>query len=300
MGSDGHMADNKGVISHPASMVMSELVTNGSIELSATALEKIPEAAALLPFGTSVYVPSPSNKSITSNLKLVAALHEAGVEAVPHIAARKVPSREALTDYLATVVKEYGVHRVLVIGGDISEPVGPYHNSISVLRDGVLAETGINEIGVAGYPEGHPRIPPQVLSDDLDEKLHLADQLGLGIEIITQFSFAPSRILEYCAALSHRAPSIPVYVGMPGPAAIPDLLRYARYCGVSSSVRALSDMGLKAVKRASHPDADEQLRALAQYCSARESSNVIGVHIFSFGGFERSALWMRNYCRQSA
>ena len=92
MGSDEYMAKMDGEISHQASMMMSDLVTNGSIELSATALEKIPEAAALLPFGTSVYVPSPSKKPITSNLKLVAALHEAGVEAVPHIAARKVPS----------------------------------------------------------------------------------------------------------------------------------------------------------------------------------------------------------------
>jgi methylenetetrahydrofolate reductase (NADPH) len=246
-----------------------------------------------------VYVPSPQKKALASNLPLVEALHAAGMEAVPHIAARKVPSRAELKDYLTTVVEQYGVHRVLVVGGDVSEPAGPYADSAAVLSDDVLQETGINEIGIAGYPEGHPRIPPKILSADLDAKLKLARERNLGLEIITQFSFAPTRIVEYCAALSHRAPRVPVYVGMAGPTSTARLIRYARYCGVSSSVRALTDLGVKAVKLASHTDPEEQLTALAQYCSVRESCNVIGIHIFSFGGFEQSARWMRNHCRQT-
>ena len=279
--------------------VISELVTNASIELSATPADQVSAAAALLPFGTSVYVPSPQKKELSSNLPLVEALHAAGMEAVPHIAARKVPSREALKDYLTTVVERYGVHRVLVIGGDVSEPVGPYADSAAILSDDVLQETGIHEIGIAGYPEGHPRIPPEIISADLDAKLKLAKERRLGLEIITQFSFAPTRIVEYCAALSHRAPGIPVYVGMAGPTSTARLIRYARYCGVSASVRALADLGIKAVKLVSHTDPEEQLTALAQYCAVRESCNVIGVHIFSFGGFEQSARWLRNHCRQT-
>ncbi len=296
---DSHSIISQTEFSRLLSGVISELVTNGSIELSATPLELVPAAAALLPFGTSVYVPSPSKKSLTSNLHLVAALHGAGMEAVPHIAARKVPTRKELKDYLSIVVQEYGVHRVLVIGGDINEAAGPYPDSVSLLRDEILAETGVHEIGVAGYPEGHPRIPPKILHADFDEKLELTAKLGLGLEVITQFSFAPTRIIEYCASLSHRAPGVPVYVGMAGPTNTAKLLRYAQYCGVSASVRALSNMGIKAVKLASHTDPEEQLTALAQYCAVRDSCNVIGVHIFSFGGFEQSARWMRNKCRQS-
>jgi methylenetetrahydrofolate reductase (NADPH) len=278
--------------------VISDLVTNGSIEMSATSLDRVAADASFLPFGTSVYVPSPQKEPLASNLPLVEALHSAGMEAVPHIAARKVPSREELKEYLETVVAEYGVHRVLVIGGDIRKPRGPYPDSAALLKDEILGEAGIHEIGVAGYPEGHPRIPPKVIAADLDAKLDIARERRLGIEIITQFSFAPTRIIEYCAMLSHKAPNVPVYVGMAGPCSPGRLLKYARYCGVSASVRALSDLGVKAAKLATHTDPEDQLIALGQYCAVRESCNVIGVHIFSFGGFEQSARWMRNHCLQ--
>ncbi len=278
--------------------VISDLVANGSIELSAVAVEQIPQASRLLSYGTSVYVPSPAKKSLRSNFEIIAALHKAGLEAVPHIAARKVKSRRELKEYLFRLVEEYGVHRVLIIGGDVTKAAGPYADSSALLHDDILAAAGIHEIGIAGYPEGHPRIPLKVLNTDFDEKLELASRLGLGIEVITQFSFAPARIVEYCATLSHRAPEIPVYVGLAGPTQPAMLIRYARYCGVSASLRALIDMGVKAVKLISHTDPDEQLTALARYCAMRESCNVIGIHVFSFGGFERSAAWMRNKCRQ--
>lgn len=277
--------------------VISDLVANGSIELSVAALEQIPKASQLLPFGTSVYVPSPAKKGLHSNIGIVEALSAAGLEAVPHIAARKVKSRRQLRQYLLRVVQDYGVHRVLIIGGDVAQAAGPYADSSALLHDDVLAEAGILEIGIAGYPEGHPKIPPRVLHADFDEKLELASRLGLGIEVITQFTFAPARIIEYCAALSHRAPEVPVYVGVAGPTQTAMLIRYARYCGVSASLRALADFGVKAVKLMSHTDPDEQLTVLAQYCAMREACNVIGIHVFSFGGFERSAAWMRTKCR---
>lgn len=278
---------------------MVELVTNGSIEVSATAIDKIPRAVRLLPFGTSVYVPSPGRRSLESNLKFISTLHQAGMEAVPHIAARKVNSRKELRAFLASVVQDFGVHRVLVVGGDATEAAGPYADSIALLRDDVLAEAGINEIGVAGYPEGHPRIPPKILREDFEQKLELAARLRIGIEVITQFSFTPNRITEYCAMLSHQAPDVPVYVGLAGPTSMAKLIGYANYCGVSTSVRALSDMGIKTIKLIKHTDPDEQLVALAQFCALRKACNVIGIHVFSFGGLERSAQWMKNHCRES-
>ena len=275
--------------------VMSELVTNGSIEISATSADRVPQVVRDLPFGTSVYVPSPARKPLESNLELVAALHDGKMEPVPHIAARKVTSRQELTSYLERVVNEFGVHRLLVIGGDAKEPMGPYKDSLSLLRDGLLKEAGIREIGVAGYPEGHPRIPPETLRSDLEAKVQLAADQGLGIEVITQFSFVPTRITEYCANLAHLAPNVPVYVGMAGPTNTAALIRFANYCGVSTSVRALSDMGVAAIKLMKHTDPDEQLIALAKYCAPREVCNVIGVHLFTFGGVERSAQWMKKH-----
>jgi len=276
----------------------SELVANGSIELSGENLAAIDKAAHLLPFGMAVFVPRPRSRSLADNMDRFRALNKAGFDPVPHIAARAIPSETVLREFLDRAAAEAGVHRVLVIGGDDPEVKGPFKNSAALVESGVLADTGIQEVYVAGYPEGHPNIPLDVLEQDLDSKIALIKEQGMGINIVTQFSFLPSRVVEYCNHLAHRVPGVPVYVGLAGPVNAVRLLKYARLCGVSESIRALSSMGVKIATLASHTNPDEQMEVLARYNAARTVSNVIGIHIFSFGGFAKSAQWMRSKVRQ--
>ena len=290
--------DHAGIVDESLSDIASELVSNGSIELSVGDDQQIPKAAKLLPYGMSVFVPSPPKRDLMSNLEHVQALHEAGFEAVPHIAARKVGSREELEKFLSRAAGEFGVHRVLLIGGDIKKPRGPYKDGAAVLQDGILAEQGINEVILPGYPEGHPNVSQEALMADLETKLALAAEQGMCSEIITQFCFAPTRIMEYCSMLGRRVPDIPVYVGVAGPTSTARLIRYANYCGVSASLRALSTLGIKVANLLTHTDPTEQLEALARYRATRQDCNVIGIHIFSFGGFVESAQWMREKCRK--
>ena len=49
-----------------------------------------------------------------------------------------------------------------------------YGDSLGPLGDGLIAECGIQEIGLAGYPEGHARIPRAALERAMDEKLAMA------------------------------------------------------------------------------------------------------------------------------
>ena len=51
----------------------------------------------------------------------------------------------------------------------------------------------------------------------MDEKLAMAAAQGLSAYMLTQFSFAPMRVIEYCAELALRWPALPVYVGLAGP-----------------------------------------------------------------------------------
>ncbi len=76
---------------------------------------------------------------------------------------------------------------------------------------------------------------------------------------MTQFSFTPVRIIQFCATLAQEAPGVPVYVGMAGPTDLRSLMRYARLCGVSTSLRALQDMGMTVAKLVMHTDPIEQL-----------------------------------------
>ena len=121
---------------------------------------------------------------------------------------------------------------MLLIGGDDAQARGPYADAAAVLRDGVLAECGVREVGLPGYPEGHPRIAAAVLEQALEEKLMLAAGQGLGTYMVTQFSFAPARVIEYCAGMARERPTLPVYVGLAGPDRAPDLaaLRAALWC----------------------------------------------------------------------
>jgi methylenetetrahydrofolate reductase (NADPH) len=126
----------------------------------------------------------------------------------------------------------------------------------------------------------------------LAEKLAVARAQGLGAYVLTQFSFAPNRIVEYCADLARRAADVPVYVGLAGPTSPVTLLRYAQRCGVSASLRALQAQGMGAVRLFTHVDPADQLTALARHIHTGSASNVVGVHLYSFGGVARTAAWM--------
>jgi len=277
-----------------------ELVADGSIEFSLGSASDIDRAADLLPFGTSVFVPVLPLHDMASRRELIAALRRRGFDPVPHVAARRMPSREALRDFLAAVSDEAGVHRVLLIGGDTPQPAGPYADSTALLRDGVLAENGIREVVLAGYPEGHPSIPPQVLRQSLEDRLGLLAGQGLGAQVLTQFSFVSSRIVDYCAQLGTWAPEVSVLVGLAGPANLRQLVHYARYCGVSASLSAVGNVGVKLAQLVGQGRADEQLAQVAGFCAARDGANVTGVHLFSFGGFLPTAAWMHEHLNAPA
>ncbi len=112
--------------------------------------------------------------------------------------------------------------------------------------------------------------------------------------MVTQFSFAPARVIEYCTRMARERPALPVYVGLAGPTEPRTLLRFAQRCGVSASLRALKDQGMAAVRLVTHTDPGEQLAAVARYCVGHTSCNVVGVHLFSFGGAAQAAGWMRS------
>jgi 5,10-methylenetetrahydrofolate reductase len=111
--------------------------------------------------------------------------------------------------------------------------------------------------------------------------------------VVTQFSFAPHRVVEYCANLARTAPDVSIYAGIAGPTDPVALARYAQRCGVSSSLRALRTLGSGIARLVTNSDPREQLIALARYSLQREPSNLVGVHIYSFGGAVRTATWMR-------
>jgi methylenetetrahydrofolate reductase (NADPH) len=287
-------------MSSPASAVESpgvaaELVSGGSLEIGAHRPQDARDIAALLPAGTRVYVNHLPRHKLLDTLPTLIAVREAGLEPVPHIAARRITDRAELQTFLSRATGEAGVRKALILGGDEPEAAGPYADGASLLKEDFFTGCGLREIGLPGYPEGHPRIPADVLERAFAEKLLLAAKHGMGTYVVTQFSFAPARIVDYCARMARNAPGIPIYVGMAGPTSPVTLLRFAQRCGVSASLRALRTQGMDAVRLVTHTDPEQQLTALAHYCAVHAECNVVGVHLFTFGGVNASAAWMNRY-----
>jgi methylenetetrahydrofolate reductase (NADPH) len=287
-------------MSSPASAIeqgvqarLSELLIGGSLELMPRDMHRAAQIAALLPKDTCIYVPSLPGLPLARTLEAVAAIRAAGLDPVPHVSARRILNAGEFRTFLNEAVAKHGVHRVLLLGGDEPKAKGPFNDSLQILESGLLADSGIREIGVAGYPEGHPRIPAADLVSAFKRKQELTAKQGLGMYVVTQFCFAPSRVVEYCSQLARSAPEVSIYVGVAGPTDPVALARYAQRCGVSASLRALRNLGSGIAQLVTHSDPMEQLVNLARYSLQREPSNVVGVHIYSFGGAVRTASWIR-------
>src|SRR5438034_299174 len=134
-----------------------------SLELSSRDPVEINACADLLEPGTAVYISMPPGQTCHGTVALAARIKRAGFRPVPHVAARRIASREALAEYLARAVGEAGVDGAFVIAGDSDRASGPFDSSLALLETGLFQRHGIVHIGVAGYPEGHPGIAASAL-----------------------------------------------------------------------------------------------------------------------------------------
>jgi len=287
-------------MSFPASAIepgsrarLGELIAAGSLEISPRELHRAAEVAAQLPASTCVYIPSLPGLPLARTLEAIAALRAVGLDPVPHVSARRILDRKEFSSFLKEASSRYGVHRVLLIGGDEPKPKGPFQDSLQILEEGLLADCGILEIGVAGYPEGHPKLSAVSIASAFSRKRQLVKEQNLGLYVVTQFCFAPARIVDFCAQLARTAPGVSVYAGIAGPTDPVALARYAQRCGVSVSLRALRNLGTGIAKLVTQTDPRDHVLAVARYSAGREPGNVAGVHLYSFGGAVRTAAWMR-------
>ena len=275
------------------------LLKNSSIELSTNGEEAIRSASEILPPGMGVYVPKMPRQTLADKLVQIGLLRKYGLNPIPHIVARQLSSEEELSTFLADAVRIGGVHRVLVIGGDDKVSRGPFQDSAALLASGMLANFDIRTVDVAGYPDGHPQISSDILLADLKSKVLIAKNQGFGLNVVTQFSFVPDNIIAYCADLAMTVPEVPVYAGLVGPTSPTKLLRFAKICGVSTSIRAANKLGMNALKLATHASPDKQFEILAQHKDANEAGSLAGIHLFSFGGFVDSSKWLDDKARSA-
>ena len=137
---------------------------------------------------------------------------------MPHVAARRIVSRAEAQAFLEQAVRLAGVTKVLLIGGDVPEADRPVRRRRGAAARGFPRRLRHAQVGLPGYPEGPPaHCDAATLDDALARNWSWPRRRASAPYVVTQFSFAPNRIVEYCADLARRAPDVPVYVGLPGP-----------------------------------------------------------------------------------
>jgi len=244
-------------------------------------------AMALLRRGTRVYLSAPPNRPVDESVAAAIRLRAAGFEPVPHLAVRNFGSVAAFDDVLARLTAEAGVDSVLVIAGDRGE-CGPFRRAIDAIDSGLLRRRGIRTVGIAGYPQGHPRIGDEELDRALAEKIAAAEAIGLIVEIVTQFCFDAQAVLDFIARLRAFGFDHRLRIGLVGPTSLAALLRYASRCGVRASAQALARRAGLMRQMFALTTPDDLVRTLAEAAPAG-----IVPHFFSFGGIAATSRWAR-------
>lgn len=262
-----------------------------STEMSPRQVVEKPELLRLVPAGTRLYLTDLGNVGEDDIVRAARTVADAGLVAVPHMAARRYPSLVAFEYRLTRLVAEAGVREVLAVAGEAPTP-GPLTSSVAMIETGLFDRLGIKRIAVAGHPEGAPEISRETIRAFLMRKHELASQSDAEFHIVTQFGFDPQKVslwLDEIAAWGNR---FPVHIGVAGPAKMTTLLKYAAFAGVENSLSFLKKRGGAVVSMLSGYDPETMVGPLELRVQTQPETRLQQIHVFPFGGLTKTADWL--------
>jgi methylenetetrahydrofolate reductase (NADH) len=271
-----------------------ELVAGMYFEL--VPMKDVDTAVADLAPGSKVSVTCSPAKGLAATQDLVARLLDLGHDAVPHLAARQVKDRDHVAR-LAAWTRAHGLREVFVIAGDCPRPAGPYGDAISFLRDLFEHDTGLERVGVASYPDGHPLIDRATLHEALHAKQALFARVGLAGSATTQMCFDAARIRTWLSVERCDGLTMPVAVGVPGVVERGRLLKMGVRIGVGASLRYLrkNRAAMAALLAPGGYDPTDLVTAVA---SAAAELGVTALHSYTFNSVAATRAWQHSLLTQ--
>jgi methylenetetrahydrofolate reductase (NADPH) len=281
------------VLTPDAVRELDALLSSASVEVSSRG-HQLSELRDHFSPGTDVTITFLPGDNYRHNIETAVALRRAGFNPVPHIAAREMPSREALDDFLARARGEADVARILLIAGDVAAAKGPFKSSFDVRTSGLIEARGIARVSVAGHPEGHPYLGMDATFGALEAWRDWGQQTKIRVDVVTQFCFESAPILGWIGELDVRGIALPVIVGLAGPATPATLTKFALRCGIGNSIRSLRSQIGRFGRLLTDTRPDEVMRGL-ESAPGEATASIAGFHLFPFGGLRKAAEWLRNY-----
>ncbi|KZY48337.1 5,10-methylenetetrahydrofolate reductase [Roseovarius sp. HI0049] len=273
-----------------------EAVLQGySIEVMPRTAEKVENFRDLLPEGTRVYIAHIEGTPINDMVATAKRLADEGYPVMPHFPARIIKDRATLADWIARYNGEAGVEQALLLAGGVATPHGDFDSSMQLMETGEFDKAGFKRLHVAGHPEGNRDIDPDGGTASVDEALQwkqkFSERTDAEMAIATQFAFDAKPMIAWADRLSAAGITLPIHIGIAGPAKLQTLIKFAIACGVGPSLKVLQKRAMDVSKLLLPYEPHEVLRDLAAHRAANPDFNITNVHFFPLGGIKTNATW---------
>jgi methylenetetrahydrofolate reductase (NADPH) len=265
-----------------------------SIEVMPRTAQKIDSFRAILPRGTRVYIAHIEGTPIEDMVATAKRLHGEGYPVMPHFPARIIPDKATLADWIARYQGEADVKQALLLGGGVNTPAGDFDSSMQMIETGLF--DGFDRLHVAGHPEGNKDIDKDggdaIVLQALKWKQAFANRSDAEMAIATQFCFDAEPVIGWVNRLAAEGVTLPVHIGVAGPAKLQTLIKFAIACGVGPSLRVLQKRAMDVTKLLLPYEPTDVISGLAAHKAANPAFGIEQVHFFPLGGITTNAAWI--------
>lgn len=266
---------------------------NYSIEVMPRTAANVEDFRSLLPAGTRVYIAHIEGTPIEEMVATAARLRREGYEPMPHFPARIIASRAVLADWVNRYKAEADVKQALLLAGGVAKPAGEFATSMQLIESGAF--DGFERLHVAGHPEGNKDIDPDGSDRNVMEALRwkqkFSDRTDARMALATQFCFDAKPVIAWVDRLAAEGITIPVHIGIAGPAKLQTLIKFAIACGVGPSLKVLQKRAMDVTKLLLPYEPTDVLGTLAAHKAKNPGFGIEAVHFFPLGGIKTNATW---------
>lgn len=266
-----------------------------SIEVMPRTAEKVEDFRDLLPAGTRVYIAHIEGTPIEDMVRTAKRIASQGYNVMPHFPARIIQNKATLENWISMYQGEAGVDQALLLAGGVASPVGDFDSSMQLMETGAFDRAGFKRLHVAGHPEGNKDIDPSGGTKNVDDaiqwKQKFSERTDADMAIATQFAFEAAPIIAWANGLKDAGVTLPIHIGIAGPAKLQTLIKFAIACGVGPSLKVLQKRAMDVTKLLLPYEPTEVIAELAAHKAANPDFNITQVHFFPLGGIKTNANW---------
>ncbi|MEP1614633.1 MAG: methylenetetrahydrofolate reductase [Roseobacter sp.] len=281
----------------PTSPEVETFLQDFSIEVMPRTAQKVENFRDLLPAETRVYIAHIEGTPIEEMVATAKRLHDDGFKVMPHFPARIIKDQATLADWISRYQGEADVKQGLLLAGGVTAPLGDFDSSMQLMETGLFDKAGFERLHFAGHPEGNRDIDPDGSQSNVTAALRWKNDFQMRTDVkmalATQFAFDAEPIISWVDTLAEQGITLPVHIGIAGPAKLQTLIKFAIACGVGPSLKVLQKRAMDVTKLLLPYEPTDVVTRLAAHKAQNPDFNITNVHFFPLGGIKTNAAWAR-------